>query len=766
MATYTVESGDTFGEIAQRYGLSVSQLKSINPQKEDIHRLEIGERIIIPGQQEAKIEREPIQRKITKPLPSSQTTLTNPDLSYSTIQDLRGKGVDVKLNDWTTLNPELSYLFKKDPEVGVGRTGTYINVPHPQEPVLQETTVENEPYSMRQLGGEVVDTLEEKIGKPVMRGIRHLNMNVLQKSGGQLMDEFGNFLTGGLENKYPIQDDISPPPVDVPVIQEEGKDPVIQAKKIIDESLKTAKKETSQKVEEILKKIPLNETELKQELQGGVDENLNLQPDPTQDGDVSPKVGPQAIEIAAREASPVVEQTEVGTVSEPPETEEEPLTNVSITDIKKLADERQITPATKDAFDNLLGGGYEFFGNAPIIKKIDKEIETNRLRLQKIGSGQIKPYFGKEDTGKKIMAAIAAGLGAYASAMTGTPNFALEVINDAIDRDLAVQKENLERQRLSIIDQNDYLQQQKADLLAYAGLELDRMSTIASTKNDALKDALDIRLKEQNLVINTGKIEKQERDEKEYEFTRNVMIADGVMTEFNKSVAKEDTKQLKRDFKRFVSGYNVLIGAPNLTESVASQIIDSPSFSETYEARKFIDKDGVERTTQRRKKFSDSRLEKASREKIIDGVVITDEMVAAGDPVDFTKRGIIEQLRELATKDKAEIVFGKKLTPAGLKIVQLDTFLRNYYQRYIMVTGANLTGVEVMQVSDILPRPGRYAIATGNYLKGLDATENLLKSLYVNEVLAYVKEPPKSTSTPSKKSKLDKGDLTYAGDSN
>jgi hypothetical protein len=289
------------------------------------------------------------------------------------------------------------------------------------------------------------------------------------------------------------------------------------------------------------------------------------------------------------------------------------------------------------------------------------------------------------------------------------------------------------------------------------------MSTIAGTKNDALKDELELLKTNQEIVINSNKIEKQEREKDEYGFTRNVMIADGVMTEFNESVAKEDTKQLKRDFKRFVSGYNVLIGAPNLTESVASQI-RSPRFNETYEPFEFTDKDGVKRTTQRTKKFSDPQLEKESNERIIDGVVITDEMVASGDPVDFAKRGIINQLRELASKDKVEIVFGKKLTPAGLKIVQLDTFLRNYYQRYIMVTGANLTGVEVMQVSDILPRPSRYAIASGNYLKGLDATENLLKDLYVNEVLAYVKKPPESTSTSQKKSKLNRGDLKYKGD--
>jgi len=669
--------------------------------------------------QETQIARQPIQRESPKPLPS---TIVKPELTVGS------GGGDMKFEDWKILNPELAKdLF---PE-------------------------KKEPYSMGKLGSEIAETLEEKIGGPVMKGIRYANENILQKSGGQLMDEFGNFLTGGLENKYPMHDDINPPPVDVPIIQEEGEDPVIKAKEIIDESVKTVKKETPVVIEEILKKIPLDETELKQKLVGGVDEDLNLKaPDFTQDGDVSSDVGSQAIEIAAREASPVVEQTEVGTVSEPLETEEQPLSPVSTKDIKKLADERQITPATKDAFDNLLGGGYEFFGNAPIIKKIDKEIETNRLRLQEIGSGQIKPYFGKEDTGKKIMAAIAAGLGAYASAMTGTPNFALQIINDAIDRDLVVQKENLERQRLSIIDQNDYLQQQKADLLAYAGLELDRMSTIASTRNDALKDALDIALKEQNLVINTGKIEAQDRKTNEYQFARSVTLADGLSGEFKEDFSVDQIKDKKRQINQFVEGYDVLVGAPDLAGRLAASL-RTPLYSESFKEKIW------DTNTKQYKDVSKPAKESA---KVIDGVVVTDDMVSGAGSIDLTKRGVIEQLKDLATNNKIEIVAGKKLTKAGLKLVQLDTFLRNYYQRYIMITGANLTGTEVLQVNDILPRPGRYTIASGRYLEGLESTRNMLDTLYANRVLRYVKPSPDQRKQPSPKSKLNKEEYKLVGE--
>jgi len=519
----------------------------------------------------------------------------------------------------------------------------------------------------------------------------------------------------------------------------------------------------NQKIEkavlEVVKNLPegekdkVNKSTINQNIEKAKEAVKNfLMPDPEPNMDVAEK----AIEIADKEASPVVEQTVTETVSKTPDTEEQPLTQVSTTDIKKLADEGQISNETKEAFDGVLEGGFEFFGNSAVIKKIDKEIEANRIKLQEISSGKIKPYFGKEDTGKKIMAAIAAGLGAYASAMTGTPNSALQILNDAIDRDLAVQKDNLERQRLSIIDQNDYLQQQKADLLAYAELELDRMSTIAGTKNDALKDQIALLKGNQELVINTNKIEKQEREENEYQFSRNVTLKDGESGEFSEDFSTDQIKGKKKEIMTFVEGYDVLMGAPTLAGRLALSL-NVPSFSDTYN-----EKGGVES-----RKFGDKKLASESTSRVIDGLVITDDMIPGASSVDLTKRGIIDQLKELADEDTIEIVAGGKLTPSGVKIMQLDTFLRNYYQRYIMVTGANLTGTEVTQVNDILPRPTKYAIASGNYLKGLEATKAALDSLYANRVLRYVKpRPQEKTRTAKPKSKLNRGELELVGEAN
>ena len=100
MATYTVKSGDTFGEIANQYGLSTSELQRINPQLRNINVIEVGDQIIVPGQtamdlsatdivdtggQTQTIQRQPVRR--SPQLPTSQTDkvadlkLINPDSS-------------------------------------------------------------------------------------------------------------------------------------------------------------------------------------------------------------------------------------------------------------------------------------------------------------------------------------------------------------------------------------------------------------------------------------------------------------------------------------------------------------------------------------------------------------------------------------------------------------------------------------------------------------------------------------------------------------
>lgn len=69
------------------------------------------------------------------------------------------------------------------------------------------------------------------------------------------------------------------------------------------------------------------------------------------------------------------------------------------------------------------------------------DIQTRRAAAdEELQKFEFKDYWADKSTGSKILAALASGLGAYASAMTGTKNYALEIIQDAVDRDTTLQK--------------------------------------------------------------------------------------------------------------------------------------------------------------------------------------------------------------------------------------------------------------------------------------------------------------------------------------
>ena len=175
-------------------------------------------------------------------------------------------------------------------------------------------------------------------------------------------------------------------------------------------------------------------------------------------------------------------QTAVKTTTAPPKTTEV----VGLTDLMKTLEAGSLN---KDIIDAVLESpGYDMMFEQGVEKEkvdlIKAEIKANNKRLDDVAQRKIKPFFGEKDTGRKILAAIAAGMGAYAAAMTGTKNFALEIINDAIETDLLKQKEQLERERLSILDQNKILESRKAELYTVAQIQIkDAMAKAASEEN-------------------------------------------------------------------------------------------------------------------------------------------------------------------------------------------------------------------------------------------------------------------------------------------
>ena len=176
---------------------------------------------------------------------------------------------------------------------------------------------------------------------------------------------------------------------------------------------------------------------------------------------------------------------------------------VGMENFMKLLDAGSLNKEIIDAV--LESPGYDMMFEQGVEKEkvdlINAEIKANNKRLDDVAQRKIKPFFGEKDTGRKILAAIAAGMGAYAAAMTGTKNFALEIINQAIETDLLKQKEQLERERLSILDQNKILESRKAELYTVAQIQI----------KDAMAKAADERDK-QKLVVALEGIQQKQRE--------------------------------------------------------------------------------------------------------------------------------------------------------------------------------------------------------------------------------------------------------------
>lgn len=176
--------------------------------------------------------------------------------------------------------------------------------------------------------------------------------------------------------------------------------------------------------------------------------------------------------LAPDEAAPAIPQAAAVVEPEVPAPTEE----IPVDEAKTV-----VAPPVAPALDAYRQYVSDLMGTAPKdvtitrneIRQLENRITGYNDRIQAIAEEKAKPFFGKEDTGRMFLAAIAAGLGAYAAAMTGTRNFALDTINQAIERDLQAQRESkdfrvrdLEQQRLLLLERRGELVQFARDQVA------------------------------------------------------------------------------------------------------------------------------------------------------------------------------------------------------------------------------------------------------------------------------------------------------------
>lgn len=87
----------------------------------------------------------------------------------------------------------------------------------------------------------------------------------------------------------------------------------------------------------------------------------------------------------------------------------------------------------------------------------DETADPRKRAAAKLALENARKASDKRSVGKRILGAIAAGLGAYAAAYTGGPNFALQMITDSINRDIQTQREQFGRAKGRIKDiENDF----------------------------------------------------------------------------------------------------------------------------------------------------------------------------------------------------------------------------------------------------------------------------------------------------------------------
>lgn len=126
-----------------------------------------------------------------------------------------------------------------------------------------------------------------------------------------------------------------------------------------------------------------------------------------------------------------------------------------------------------------------------------------------------KDFWADKSTGAKIGAAIAIGLGAYAAGMNGGPNQALQIIQDAIKRDVDLQaakrgaikeraqnNQNIYQMKLQQFGDDEQARQAaQAQMLQLAKIRIDRSAAIAKSQEakanaQALSGQIDMKLGE------------------------------------------------------------------------------------------------------------------------------------------------------------------------------------------------------------------------------------------------------------------------------
>ena len=218
--------------------------------------------------------------------------------------------------------------------------------------------------------------------------------------------------------------------------------------------------------------------------EGGTTEEgvLGAKPEPAP-GDMvtSTEIGDEAkvdfeakpVEEPKIDAAPVDEKTEV-VLEEPgdaPDLEEQ--SKQSAIQVAKNVG-TGLSPDTKEVYDDVINKidemditpteGVEEYYNR-LAESINNQILKYDTKISEIAEEKRKPTF---EGWNKFLAVLGAAMGAYGSAMTGTPNYAQKILDNAIDRDIQEFAKSKEIRTKALSDQRMELIMRRGELLQLA----------------------------------------------------------------------------------------------------------------------------------------------------------------------------------------------------------------------------------------------------------------------------------------------------------
>ena len=220
-----------------------------------------------------------------------------------------------------------------------------------------------------------------------------------------------------------------------------------------------------------------------------------------------------------------------------------------------------------------------------------KQFDEFALKAEKaseeFAKAEIKDPYASKSTGNKILAAISLGLGAFGAALTGGENTAMKIINSAIDRDIEIQKADINKKGDAVQNSRNLL----ADLTKKFG---DERVAEAMTRRLLLESALRQNnitaakfqgpLIQANSQKNKTMLEQaiQEQDLKISQLGTNVL--DKQLDIAKKQKELSDVPELDKDLRdRIVPGVGVAISSQGLKEV-------KESFADTDASIKLIDR--------------------------------------------------------------------------------------------------------------------------------------------------------------------------------